>query len=89
MKQSKRSQKRSKARDEEWKYVVLFHSTSEAIYAESAARDAGLSVKLRPIPRHLSSDCGICLAFNQEDREKLESLLHEKDVEYDRIASIL
>ncbi|MBU4194627.1 MAG: DUF3343 domain-containing protein [Actinomycetia bacterium] len=67
------------------KCVVLFHSTSEAIRAESVTKKAGIQVKLRLIPRHLSSDCGICLTFIPSDRAKVEEALSENNVDYDRI----
>ncbi|MBU4490497.1 MAG: DUF3343 domain-containing protein [Actinobacteria bacterium] len=65
--------------------MVLFHSTSEAIRAESVTKKAGIQVKLRLIPRHLSSDCGICLTFIPSDRAKVEEALSENNVDYDRI----
>ena len=65
--------------------VILFHSTSEAIRAESMTKKSGLRVKLRPIPRHLSSDCGICLTFVPSDRPKVEEALRAWTVDYDRI----
>jgi len=49
--------------------VVIFYSTSAAIRAESLAQKVNLKVKLIPVPRHLSSDCGICLQFNNEDQQ--------------------
>lgn len=65
--------------------LVLFHSTSFAIMAETVSKRAGVNVKLRPIPRHLSSDCGVCLEFSPEDRERMEALLAQSCVEYDRM----
>ena len=65
--------------------VILFHSTSEAIRAESVTKKSGLQVKLRPIPRQLSSDCGICLTFVPANREKVEEVLRARNVDYDRI----
>ncbi|HUW94605.1 MAG TPA: DUF3343 domain-containing protein, partial [Anaerolineae bacterium] len=38
--------------------VFLFHSTSGAIRAEKLTLESGFKVKLIPVPRHLSSDCG-------------------------------
>jgi len=55
--------------------VVIFYSTSAAIRAESLAQKANLKIKLIPIPRHLSSDCGICLQFNNEDKQSIKEIL--------------
>lgn len=49
--------------------VVLVPSTSHAVRAEKILKAAGLECKLIPVPRHLSSDCGVCVRIRQEDRE--------------------
>ncbi|NLT34950.1 MAG: DUF3343 domain-containing protein [Gaiellales bacterium] len=61
--------------------VVVFHTTSAAIKADKAARQAGLETRLVPTPRHLSSDCGLALRFARVDRAKMEALLREAGVE--------
>jgi hypothetical protein len=68
--------------------VVLFHSTSAALRTEKLARKAGLSVKLIPVPRSLSSDCGVCISFNTADREALEGLLRENLIGFEQISSL-
>lgn len=68
--------------------VVIFYSTSAAIRAESLAQKVNLKVKLIPVPRHLSSDCGICLQFNNEDQQSIKEILVEKKIEYDDIYQI-
>ncbi|MBM4353428.1 MAG: DUF3343 domain-containing protein [Deltaproteobacteria bacterium] len=61
--------------------VVLFDSTSAALRAEKLSRAAGLDVKLIPVPRHLSSDCGLCLRFRESDREPVTRILAESGLE--------
>lgn len=67
------------------KGVVIFYSTSGAIKTESLAKKQGLVVKLIPVPRHLSSDCGICLSFNFDDIHRIEKILSDNKVEFDAI----
>jgi hypothetical protein len=55
--------------------VVLFDSTSAALRAEKLSRAAGLQVKLIPVPRHLSSDCGLCLLFRTADQPAVTHIL--------------
>lgn len=69
--------------------VVIFYSTSAAIRTESLAKKVKLEVKLIPVPRHLSSDCGICLRFNSEDKQKIEEILKENKIEYENIYRII
>jgi len=58
--------------------VVLFESVSHALGAEKIIKGAGINCKLIHVPRHLSSDCGICLRFRADDRERVEALLQGK-----------
>lgn len=68
--------------------VVIFYSTSAAIRAESLAQKVNLKVKLIPVPRHLSSDCGICLQFNNEDQQSIKEILKKNKIEYENIYKI-
>jgi len=46
---------------------VLFHSTQAAARAEATLRREGMAVRLVPVPRHLSSECGTALAFDDDN----------------------
>lgn len=65
--------------------VILVHSTSHAIQAERILKRAGLTVKLIPTPRHLSSDCGSAVRIAASDRARGEAALAEARVPVDRI----
>jgi len=52
--------------------VVLFDSSSFALRAEAVLQRAGLQVKLVPTPRQLSSDCGLALRFDWEQKQNVE-----------------
>lgn len=68
--------------------VVIFFSTSSAIRAESITEKENLKIKLIPVPRHLSSDCGVCLRFNDADKAKIEKILQDGKIEYENIYKI-
>jgi len=68
--------------------VVLFYSTSGAIRAEKLTMEAGLRVKLIPVPRHLSSDCGVCLRCEWADVDKVRRILDGARVEYEEICAL-
>lgn len=70
------------------KCVVLFNSTSSAIKCEKIVKGNGVKVKMIPVPRHLSSDCGICLCFEPRKRKRIEELLTKNNVEYKGIETI-
>jgi hypothetical protein len=68
-----------------WFAVILVHSTSHAIQAERVLKRAGLSTRLIPTPRHLSSDCGSAVRIKAGDRPRSEQVLSEAGVPIDRI----
>lgn len=45
--------------------LVSFVSVHQAVLAEEALNEAGISVLLVPTPRDLSISCGMCLLFSQ------------------------
>jgi hypothetical protein len=49
--------------------VFLVYSTSYALRAEKVLQKVGIVCKLIPVPRHLSSDCGVCIRVDQADQE--------------------
>lgn len=55
--------------------VAIFHSVSATLRAERVLGQAGLSIKLIPTPRQLSSDCGVALRFESAFRQDIEKLL--------------
>jgi len=65
--------------------VILFYTTSSALKAEKTLIKQGLEIKLIPVPRELSSDCGISLRFNWKDRELVLSQLATANVEIDSL----
>jgi len=61
--------------------VVLFYSTSGALQAEKLLKKESIATKLIPVPRHLSSDCGICLRFEQSEETRVKVILEERQVD--------
>jgi len=41
--------------------LFLFQSTHAVLKAERLLLDAGISCKVIPVPKHISSECGICV----------------------------
>lgn len=61
--------------------VILFFSTAYALKAEKALQIVGIDCKLIPVPRHLSSDCGVCLQVAHGDKETALATLEAGKVE--------
>lgn len=58
--------------------VVLFHSVSGALLAEKILKKRGIIYKTIPVPRHLSSDCGVCVRFFSDDEPRVREVLAGK-----------
>jgi hypothetical protein len=61
--------------------AVLFHTSSHAIRAERILLQAGIDCRLTPVPRHLSSDCGVCVRVGQTYREDARAVLERARIE--------
>ena len=53
-------------------HVILYKSVSHALMSEKILKNAGIPFKLIPVPKNISSDCGVCIRFLPEDRERIE-----------------
>ncbi len=53
---------------EEEYLIALFSSVSHAMKAEKILKRAAISHKIIPIPRQISSDCGVCIRFLPEQK---------------------
>ena len=58
--------------------VMLFKAVSYVLKAEKILKKEGLPHKLIPVPKHISSDCGICLRFEPAMQNKIEAALLNK-----------
>ena len=68
--------------------VILVHSTSHAIRGEKLLQKADVPHKLIPVPRQLSSDCGICIRVEREDAEAALRALECGGLEVDGLYDI-
>lgn len=58
--------------------IALFLSTSEVMKVESLCMRASLNVKLIPVPKQVSSDCGICIRFFSKDYDTFMEIIEGK-----------
>ncbi len=57
-------------------HVLLFDSVHHALKSERILKESGIAHKLIPVPRHISSDCGICLRFTADLKNRIEEALN-------------
>ena len=55
--------------------VALLPSVSHVLRAEKILQKAAIPVKLIPVPKEISTDCGVCLRFAPELAESVERIL--------------
>ena len=62
--------------------VILFKAVSYALKAEKILKKEGIPHKLIPVPKHISSDCGVCLMVHRNVKDNVLSALGDKvDIE--------
>jgi hypothetical protein len=47
-------------------YFLLFRTIHDVLKAEKLLKHHGLTFELVPVPRNLSSDCGMCVKLTEE-----------------------
>ncbi len=57
--------------------VAIFQSIHKVMKAEKVLKSAGLEILLIPVPRQLTSDCGLAIRFSLEARKAVEAALGE------------
>lgn len=61
--------------------VITFHGTYYVLKAERLLMKAGIAAEAIAAPRHVSSDCGICIRFRRPDEERVLALLASAGLE--------
>lgn len=68
--------------------VILFPSTNYAIWAEKAFTKHQISSKMIPVPRNLSSDCGMCVRIDIKEKSRSVEIMDKTGIEYEGISEI-
>lgn len=72
------------------KYLITFHTHAGAVRFERLLSKEGLDCELMPVPRKLSSSCGVCARFDAEkyrqwEDEDVDSIYLVENKEYQLI----
>jgi len=65
--------------------VILVDSTSHAMRIEKVLHTHNIPSKLIPVPRHLSSDCGVCVRIASDKKERVREILESNKIVYQSI----
>ncbi len=62
------------------KCVILFESVHRVMRAEKVLKEKGIEIDLIPVPREISSDCGVAVEVSKESEEKAFLILRENRI---------
>ena len=60
--------------------LATFKTTSSALMFERTCRSAGINARIAPVPRKLSSSCGLACEFPCGMRDKVEEIADSKKI---------
>ena len=58
--------------------ILLFQSVHQVMKAEKVLKDRGVTVDLIPVPREISSDCGVAIQVPSEVSEEVLCFIGER-----------
>lgn len=65
--------------------ILLVHTSGHAFSIEKALKKRGITCRLTPIPRKVSSDCGICVRFDPAALETVAAFVETLPFEIQEI----
>ena len=60
--------------------LMLFDSIHQVLSAEKILKKNDLKIELQPVPRTISSSCGMCIAIEQNEIMTAEKVLFENNI---------
>lgn len=68
--------------------VLTFHTTQYALSTEKILKEYNIPVKLMPVPRQVSSSCGIAAEIPCEQKDKILKICYRYHVEFENFYQI-
>jgi len=60
--------------------IFIFESVHQVMRAEKVLKGKGMAVDLIPVPREISSDCGVAIELPDELREEARHLFEQNGI---------
>lgn len=76
-------------RQKEWKLVITFHTTADAIAFEKACKKHGKPGRMIPVPREISAGCGLAWATMPAEKDGMSRFLEEQGIECEEMKELL
>ncbi|AYA99019.1 DUF3343 domain-containing protein [Lachnoanaerobaculum umeaense] len=71
-------------REKSWKYIVTFQTTTAAMAFESLCEKENVPGRLIPVPKEISSGCGLAWCVAYESANLVDDLIEKKKPLYDK-----
>lgn len=71
-------------REKSWKYIVTFQTTTAAMAFESLCEKENVPGRLIPVPKEISSGCGLAWCVVYESANLVDDLIEKKKPLYDK-----
>ena len=75
-------------REKSWKYIVTFQTTTAAMAFENLCMQKKVPGRLIPVPKELSSGCGLAWCVPFEDAKFIDELINNENPQYDKAAKV-
>lgn len=75
-------------REKSWKYIVTFQTTTAAMAFENLCMQKKVPGRLIPVPKELSSGCGLAWCVPFEDAKFIDELIKNENPQYDKVAKV-
>lgn len=62
------------------KFVITFHTTTEAMAMEACAKKAGAPGRLIPVPKEITAGCGMAWSVDVDEVELIKSLMDVNEI---------
>ncbi len=62
--------------------LFLFRSVHDVIMADKNCQSAGIHCKIIPVPRSVTSQCGLCVEADPQEEKKIAAILDECGIIY-------
>ena len=69
--------------------VITFHTTSQAIAAERVCKKSGIAGRLIPVPREITSGCGMAWSAPAEEEALVRQAMSEYEIAYEGIYQLM
>lgn len=67
--------------------VMLFKNVSSVLKVEKLLKGNSIKFKLIPVPRAISSECGMCLQYDISDELNIIEIIQD-EIEFEEIRSL-